>query len=67
KCGQCPQQMSASGGGGPRSVWREIKAAAYTLRILSRRTQEDGVAGCGIFAGVGVGLYADFASGVRET
>ncbi len=37
------------------------------LPILSTRNQENGVTGCGIIAGVGVGLYADFASGVRQT
>ena len=45
----------------------EIKAAAYNLPILSTRNQENGVTGCGIIAGVGAGLYADFASGVRQT
>ncbi|WCN58940.1 pentose kinase [Klebsiella pneumoniae] len=67
KCGQYPQQMIASGGGARSSLWLEIKAAAYNLPILSTRNQENGVTGCGIIAGVGVGLYADFASGVRQT
>ncbi|MDH8538764.1 FGGY family carbohydrate kinase [Klebsiella pneumoniae] len=62
-----PQQMIASGGGARSSLWLEIKAAAYNLPILSTRNQENGVTGCGIIAGVGVGLYADFASGVRQT
>ncbi|MBL3394031.1 pentose kinase, partial [Klebsiella pneumoniae] len=39
----------------------------YKRQILSTRNQENGVTGCGIIAGVGVGLYADFASGVRQT
>lgn len=59
--------MIASGGGARSSLWLEIKAAAYNLPILSTRNQENGVTGCGIIAGVGVGLYADFASGVRQT
>ncbi|WP_175928949.1 xylulokinase [Klebsiella pneumoniae] len=67
KCGQYPQQMIASGGGARSSLWLEIKAAAYNLPILSTRNQENGVTGCGIIAGVGAGLYADFASGVRQT
>ncbi|HHM0733393.1 TPA: FGGY-family carbohydrate kinase [Klebsiella pneumoniae] len=67
KCGQYPQQMIASGGGARSSLWLEIKASAYNLPILSTRNQENGVTGCGIIAGVGVGLYADFASGVRQT
>ncbi len=67
KCGQYPQQMIASGGGARSPLWLEIKAAAYNLPILSTRNQENGVTGCGIIAGVGVGLYADFASGVRQT
>ncbi|WP_171883202.1 xylulokinase [Klebsiella pneumoniae] len=67
KCGLYPQQMIASGGGARSSLWLEIKAAAYNLPILSTRNQENGVTGCGIIAGVGVGLYADFASGVRQT
>ncbi|HHU5917021.1 TPA: xylulokinase [Klebsiella pneumoniae] len=67
KCGQYPQQMIASGGGARSPLWLEIKAAAYNLPILSTRNQENGVTGCGIIAGVGAGLYADFASGVRQT
>lgn len=67
KCAQYPQQMIASGGGARSSLWLEIKAAAYNLPILSTRNQENGVTGCGIIAGVGVGLYAGFASGVRQT
>lgn len=59
--------MIASGGGARSSLWLEIKASAYNLPILSTRNQENGVTGCGIIAGVGVGLYADFASGVRQT
>ena len=59
--------QAASGGGARSSLWLEIKAAAYNLPILSTRNQENGVTGCGIIAGVGVGLYADFASGVRQT
>ncbi len=59
--------MIASGGGARSPLWLEIKAAAYNLPILSTRNQENGVTGCGIIAGVGVGLYADFASGVRQT
>lgn len=66
-CGQYPEQMIASGGGARSPLWLEIKAAAYNLPILSTRNQENGVTGCGIIAGVGVGLYADFASGVRQT
>jgi len=66
-CGQYPQQMIASGGGARSPLWLEIKAAAYNLPILSTRNQENGVTGCGIIAGVGAGLYADFASGVRQT
>lgn len=66
-CGQHPEQMIASGGGARSRLWLEIKAAAYNLPILSTRNQENGVTGCGIIAGVGVGLYADFASGVRQT
>lgn len=59
--------MIASGGGARSPLWLEIKAAAYNLPILSTRNQENGVTGCGIIAGVGAGLYADFASGVRQT
>ncbi|TQI82019.1 sugar (pentulose or hexulose) kinase [Serratia fonticola] len=67
ECGQCPEQMIASGGGARSRLWLEIKAAAYNLPILSTRNQENGITGCGIIAGVGVGLYSDFANGVRQT
>lgn len=66
-CGHNPEQMIASGGGARSRLWLEIKASAYNLPILSTRNQENGVTGSAIIAGVGVGLYADFASGVRQT
>ncbi|WP_058911478.1 xylulokinase [Entomohabitans teleogrylli] len=67
ECGQQPEQMIASGGGARGSLWLQIKAAAYGLPILRTRNQENGTTGCAIIAGVGVGMYQDFASGVRQT
>lgn len=67
ECGHHPEHMIASGGGARSQLWLEIKAAAYNLPILSTRNQENGVTGCAIIAGVGVGLYADFTEGVRRT
>ncbi|MGX2352860.1 FGGY family carbohydrate kinase [Klebsiella pneumoniae] len=52
----------------PAAAWPAFKLAWWReMPILSTRNQENGVTGCGIIAGVGVGLYADFASGVRQT
>lgn len=67
QCGQHPEQMIASGGGARSRLWLEIKAAAYNLPIISTRNPENGVTGCAIIAGVGIGMYADFADGVRHT
>ncbi|MFL9147745.1 FGGY-family carbohydrate kinase [Escherichia coli] len=66
-CGQHPELMIASGGGARSRLWLEIKASVWNLPILSTRNQENGVTGCAIIAGVGAGIYADFASGVRKT
>lgn len=66
QCGQHPERMIASGGGARSELWLKIKASAYNLPILSTRNQENGITGCGIIAGTGVGLYTDFSAGVRQ-
>jgi len=56
------------GGGGQSSVWRQLLADVCDVRVqtLSTEAADATSLGAAITAGVGVGLFADFADGVKS-
>lgn len=61
------EKMIASGGGARSPLWLKIKASLYNLPIIQTRNQENGVTGCAIIGGTGIGLFSDFADGITKT
>jgi len=51
------EQMIASGGGAKDEFWLQIKASAYNVPIVKTDVEENGVLGCAMLGGVGVGLF----------
>lgn len=54
-----------SGGGAYSDLWSQLKADIYGKRVAVFENAEGGILGSAILAGVGVGLYADPASGAE--
>jgi L-xylulokinase len=56
-----------SGGGARSNLWRQMFADMLAIPISVTKCEEAGALGAAIAAGVGVGIFADFADGVRNT
>ncbi|WP_194437014.1 xylulokinase [Vibrio fluminensis] len=57
----------ASGGGAKDDFWLEIKASIYNKPIIKTTADENGVLGCAMIGGVGVGLYDSIEQAVETT
>ncbi|EGQ8195796.1 xylulokinase [Vibrio parahaemolyticus] len=57
----------ASGGGAKDDFWLEIKASIYNRPIVKTKAEENGVLGCAMIAGLGVGLYQSIEQAVEQT
>jgi len=56
-----------AGGGARSSLWRQMFADMLAIPISVAKCDETGALGAAIAAGVGVGIFANFADGVRAT
>jgi L-xylulokinase len=56
-----------AGGGARSSFWRQMFADVLAIPISVTKCDETGALGAAIAAGVGVGIFADFADGVHKT
>lgn len=58
------RRMIASGGGAKDPFWLKIKASTYHIPIVKTASDENGVLGCAIIGGVGIGRFKDIQHGV---
>jgi L-xylulokinase len=61
-----PERARLTGGGSRSSVWTQIFADAINLPIEVAEGAEVSARGAAMAAGIGVGLYADFADAVAQ-
>jgi len=59
-------QLIASGGGSRSDFVLTIKASIYDLPILRTADAENGIIGCAMVGGLGLGAFADTAEAVRR-
>ena len=59
-------QLIASGGGSRSDFVLTIKASIYGLPILRTADAENGIVGCAMIGGLGLGAFADTAAAVRR-
>ncbi|KII76475.1 xylulokinase [Vibrio renipiscarius] len=57
----------ASGGGAKDDFWLEIKASIYNKPIVKTKADENGVLGCAIIGGIGVGLFQSIEEAIKKT
>jgi xylulokinase len=60
------REIRATGGGARSSFWLQIMADVFGLPITRVENPEGGAAGAAILAGVGVGIYEDFADAAKQ-
>ena len=56
------EHMTACGGGGSSSVWRQMLADLYGCPVATASSKESAALGAAILAGVGAGVYSDVPS-----
>ncbi|MBI5866209.1 MAG: xylulokinase [Planctomycetes bacterium] len=60
-----PRQVRASGGGARSELWRRILADVFDTEIATPSVAQGAAYGAALLAGVGVGVFADFAQACR--
>lgn len=55
-----------NGGGANSDLWSQIKADIYQKKVATFETNEGGILGSAILAGVGTGVYSDPSNGVEQ-
>ena len=60
------RQIRLTGGGAKSALWRQIQADIYGQEVVTINVDAGPPFGAAIIAGVGVGVYRDFASACRE-
>ena len=59
-------RVIASGGGARSALWRQIQADVYGLPVATVNVEEQAGVGAAMLAGVGVGIYRDFADAIEK-
>ncbi|MBM3190911.1 MAG: xylulokinase, partial [Chloroflexi bacterium] len=59
------RRVTTVGGAARNALWRQIKADVWGVELATTPVTESTVLGAAMTAGVGAGLYADYAEAVR--
>jgi xylulokinase len=61
-----PREVRATGGGARGPFWRQVLADVFGLPVTPVESAEGPALGAALIAGVGVGVYRDFAAASRQ-